>query len=109
MTNQNKINQINRLHRENYTLRQEIENLKSQLVDGDIAAIKWQVQSLETQLQLSQEKNTEYEVLLGKKDETIDEYLREIKKMNRALDSNRKFSKICSAIIYSITIWILNK
>ena len=108
MTNQNKINQINRLHRENYNLRQEIENLKSQLVDGDIAAIKCQVQNLETQLQVSQEKNAEYKLLLKQKDETIDEYLREIKKMNRVVDSNRKFSKICSAIIYSITIWILN-
>ena len=77
MTNQNKINQINRLHRENYNLRQEIEYLKSQFVDGDISG---RIQYLETQLQVSQEENTENKLLLRQKDETIDEYLREIKK-----------------------------
>ena len=140
MTNQNKINQINRLHGENYQLKQEIDYLKSQFVDGDIAGNKCRIknleiklqasqtnneivleerntivaeylcriQNLETQLQASQEENTKYKVLLGQKDETIREYLREIKKMNRTLDSNQKFSKIFSVIVYSITIWILN-
>ena len=73
-----------------------------------IAAYLDRIQYFETQLQTSKERITDFEVLLGQKDETIDGYSKEITKMNRALDSDQKFSRIFSVIIYSITIWILN-
>lgn len=170
MTNQNKKNQIYWLRYENDNLKrnlenaqkkiaqipeieknpeltQEIEYLKSQFVDGDIAGNKLRieklesqlhtfvnlhtenevllrekdekineyisrVQNLEIQLQTSQDKNTEYEVLLAQKDETIGEYLRDIadvNELNRSLDSDQKFNKFFSVIVYTIAIWILNR
>ena len=90
MTNQNKKNQIFWLRHCNENLErnladaqkqiekipelnQEIEYLKSQFVDGDIAGNKCRIRNLETQLQTYQ--NSENEILLREKDSTIAEYI----------------------------------
>ena len=82
MTNQNKYNQIERAQREaNYfkqnlektqqekeKLNQEIEYLKSQFVDGDIAGNKCRIRNLESQLRSSQKQIAENNISLQAKD-----------------------------------------
>ena len=101
MTNQNKINQIERWRGEATYLReklekaqkeiaemnQEIEYLKSQFVDGDIAGNKCRIRNLETQLQTYQ--NSENEVLLREKDNTIAEYVCRVENLETQLQTSQ--------------------
>ena len=106
MTNQNKKNQIFWLrHRAEDLernlanaqkqiekipeLNQEIEYLKSQFVDGDIAGNKCRIRNLETQLETSQNQNAENEVLLREKDNTIAEYLCRVENLETQLQTSQ--------------------
>ena len=87
MTNQNKINQINRLHGENYQLKQEIDYLKSQFVDGDIAGNKCRIKNLEIKLQASQTNN---EIVLEERNTIVAEYLCRIQNLETQLQASQE-------------------
>ena len=107
MTNQNKINQIERWRNEAGYLRQnlekvqkenekipelnqEIEYLKSQFVNGDIAGNKCRIRNLETQLRSAEKQNAENQVLLCEKDEKIAEYLDRLQNLENQLQKSQE-------------------